>query len=63
VKEIHSAKLSRLQKVSCKGLGDSWLGLARHTRWRKRGAREFRMLTEEWLGSGTKKSKMGDGSN
>lgn len=65
VKEIHSAKLSRLQKVSyfAAGLGDSWLGLSRQTRWKRRGANEFRMLTEECLGSGATESKMEDGSN
>lgn len=62
-KEVHSGKLSRLQKVGYIAAvleGDSWLGLPGMP---DGGEGQGNVFTEEWLVSGATESKMEDGSN
>lgn len=56
LKRIHSAKLRRLlQKVryfAAGPAGNSWLGFPRHSQWRRKGARELRLVYKRVPGVG-----------
>lgn len=67
LKEIHATTLNNLLQpvrfFAAGTEGDSWLGFARHARWKRKGTRELRLLTGECPESGTTQSKIEDGEN